>query len=478
MKYWDWEFFQTAITSNRYSVSDYGPLHGPITDFKLYRDDSLNLVLETTSPFNSTSNAIERLVGEVYEIDDRIVLEGRTGDRVVATGVAPLEHTKKLGTRAECSVTQERSSIESLEWIVHNGPQPQHVIEWIGNIGAFMWPDFDHRIQDGHERRILKSPKRKVVFSGPIKAEQHSLSCAYIEAAGIELIVGKSKATPQYVEQPGFILYLGTPDENVREKIRSCLSFCLGTYLIYFGDTKFDSNWRPVALTAKSVHALAKDAPDLNGWQPSPLHPKWDRAIDAEILGRMVSALYEIYDTYDLRSALWNYWHAVAAPLHMRAAHFGAAIESLQSMYFKTTAKLHRYIVEDDDHWTNLHKQIAACINTAGLPDEARRLLLNKANGLNFAPQPILMERFAAALNLDIGKLEKSAWANRNRSAHGIRLGEANITTTIRENNVLQTLMNRLLLALGGGTDRYYDYYTLGRPKRHIRHSIPVDRSG
>jgi hypothetical protein len=45
MNSWDWEFFETEVTSDTYVVADHGPLFGPVTGFTLRRDEDLNLML-------------------------------------------------------------------------------------------------------------------------------------------------------------------------------------------------------------------------------------------------------------------------------------------------------------------------------------------------------------------------------------------------------------------------------------------------
>lgn len=63
MESWEWEFFETAVTSDLFTVTDQGPLFGPVTDFTIVRDESLDLILETRSASDSTSNAVERQRG-------------------------------------------------------------------------------------------------------------------------------------------------------------------------------------------------------------------------------------------------------------------------------------------------------------------------------------------------------------------------------------------------------------------------------
>lgn len=269
-------------------------------------------------------------------------------------------------------------------------------------------------------------------------------------------------------------MYLGKPTEEERAKVRDCLSFCLGSYLLYLGNTEFDSEWHPVAFEARSGHALVQDAPQLQHWQPSPLGVKWDREITSEVLGSMLSSLYKIYDVYDLQSSLWGYWHAIAAPVHMAAVHFGAAIESLQNTFMKYESGARNTIVEDKQSWENLCKELTACIESSDLPNSEKNLLRNKVNNLNFAPQMLVIERFFEALGLELGNLERRVWANRNRAAHGGSAKEDIASQLIRENKVLQIMMNRILIALSGeSTSYYYDYYTLGRQIRSLADSIP-----
>jgi len=123
----------------------------------------------------------------------------------------------------------------------------------------------------------------------------------------------------------------------------------------------------------------------------------------------MASSLYRIYDAYSLQSAFWNYWHARAAPVHMTAAHFGAAIEALQKAVFKASKPpLDRTIVGNEEAWKDLCKRISTDIAEANLTDEAKKILVNKAQNLNVAPQSVIMERFFGALGLEIGALESA----------------------------------------------------------------------
>lgn len=168
-------------------------------------------------------------------------------------------------------------------------------------------------------------------------------------------------------------------------------------------------------------------------------------------------------------------WHAVAAPIHMSAVHFGAAIESLQSAFVQDTAKSVNKSILEDAQWEELSKKLDECITTLGAPLDKKAILSNKVRLLNNAPQSIIMNRFLEALGIQIGAAEKSAWQNRNKAAHGKSVNQDNAVQVIRETKALRILMNRILLAIGHGSDFYYDYYTLGRPTSPLGEPIPDD---
>jgi len=478
MKCWDWEFFEALVAADMFTISDCGPLFGPVTDFKVERDDELRLILETTSASDSTSNSVQRAAGSVYQAEDLVKFKGIDGYLAEATGVIPLGHIRTWGAGSVQGVTKERSSIYSLKFTKSNAQEPVYIIDWVGNMDTFIWPNSDDRVKSGEERRILKSPTREITMSIPIDSRRSGRTCVHLIVGGVEFFVGQSRAKPEHVERPGFILYVGAPNEDTRAKIRDCLSFCLGTYLLYLGDTKFDSEWFPVAFDARSGHALVKEASRLVGWQPSPLGLRFEKEISSELLVRMMSSLYNIYDEYGLQSSFWSYWHAIAAPVHMQAVHFGAVIESLQSKFIKRKSEGQGgRIVKDEQHWKNIYEQISTLIVGTDLDDGEKKLLINKALYLNQAPQSVLMQRFFEGLKLELGELENYVWKNRNRAAHGGSAKADNAHRLIRENKVLLLMLNRILLALGGGADSYHDYYTLGRPVRWLAESIPDDRT-
>lgn len=477
MNIWDWEFFESEISNGHYSVADAGPLYGPISDFTLVRNKDLDLILQTTSDGDSATKFVARRVGEVYTPSDKVELKSILGARATLSGVTPLKRNVKHSRMGERSISVQDALVDSIHWRVVGDSEPFYLIEWVGNLASsFFWPDSSDVTESGEKVFGFAAASSGVSISFPLDSQELSNCCVFLTVAGIELIIGRSRAKPTHVSAPGFILYKSVPDETTRRKIRDCLSFCLGDFLLYVGETLFNEKWRPVSFKASCGHALVTDSPKLQAHQPAPLGKNYEREIDARMLGEMVTRLFTIYDKYQLRSSFWTYWHAIAAPMHMAAVHFGSGIEGLQNRYLKQAdAATNTKLVEDGELWMELSQKISLFIAEADIPEEAKVILINKAIHLNSAPQKVVMERFLKALNLRVGRLELDVWSNRNRAAHGSTSAE-NPGQLIRENKVLRILMNRILFSLSGIDFGYYDYYSYDRPLRRLAEAIIDDR--
>lgn len=170
MEYWDWEVLETFVTSEMFVVSDHGPLFGPVTHFRLERNRNLDLILKTKSSGDSTSNEVERPIGSVYQADSVVKLTSRTGSWAVATGVIPRKYRKMLDGESGQGVTKQRSSIHSLQWTSGDAPKSSYIIDWVGNVGSFIWPDNDDLKETGEKRRTLSSPHKQISLSVPINS--------------------------------------------------------------------------------------------------------------------------------------------------------------------------------------------------------------------------------------------------------------------------------------------------------------------
>jgi len=124
------------------------------------------------------------------------------------------------------------------------------------------------------------------------------------------------------IKGPGYIFYVGSPTDEVRKKIREVLSFCLGNYLIYLGSTTLCEKSEIVSFSAVSPPSIGRVS-EIPILPPAFLGDGNALIAEQQVVARMANAIYAHYDELRFGSFSWAYWHAMCAPVHMAAVHFG-----------------------------------------------------------------------------------------------------------------------------------------------------------
>ncbi len=95
------------------------------------------------------------------------------------------------------------------------------------------------------------------------------------------------------------------------------------------------------------------------------------------------------------------------------------------------------------------------------------QILNNKIKHFNEAPQSEVTGALLAQLGLRFEERENRAASKvRNKSAHG-KDDEVDVEW-IRDLKLVWIRFNRMIFAMTGTSDWYYDYFTLGRPTRQL----------
>jgi hypothetical protein len=111
-------------------------------------------------------------------------------------------------------------------------------------------------------------------------------------------------------------------------------------------------------------------------------------------------------------------------------------------------------------------------VKDAALGDDVRKILTNKIRNLNATPQTMLTTNLMKSLGgLALGLGEEKALRIRNISAHG--KDEEVDVEWIRDLKLLRVRFHRMVTAMTDASDRYYDYFTIGRPSRGLSEAIP-----
>ncbi|WP_226166410.1 hypothetical protein [Burkholderia cepacia] len=475
MNVWEWECLINFLSTC--TVVDCGPLYGPIRQFTTTRDEDLNLILESTSPIGSRSSAQPVLTGTVRSSTEEVHFTGPSGDTAVARGVVPFSLTQSHGIDPSDAIKTERSQVHIVEWTAASEQKVAHTIQWLENMpDHFIWP---HSVaRDTTTKKSLKyqGDNLEIELDESSDSRGFSRCCVHLSLAELDFFVVRAQnLSIDKIRSPGFILYKGNPSDEDQAKIKDILSFCLGQFLVDLGFTNFDALWQPIHFKSRSAHTMHGSAFKLITSPPTLLSNRSYNEIDKSILERMMTALWGIYDAFDLQSVFWAYWHAAAAPAHIAAVHYGAAIESLQRKYAEQQKAKFSTTILDADTWMILSNQIKNLITDLDNDTGIKELITRKVQSLNSAPQSIVMERFLAALGIEGGAVELSAWNKRNRAAHGSKIHENKFIEVIRDNKALMILLNRILLAISGASHQYCNYYTIGHPVSTLASPIPVE---
>jgi hypothetical protein len=418
-------------------------------------------------------------MGMVRLTTETVQFAGHGAMTCTAHGV--VSFSESVTTNAELvKETTQKAQVHSLTAQLRNDVAPTYTIDWLGNLqsGIYVWQgSFIKDRKETTDTRALGYGAETIELSERDTTHQ-SMSSSALEMVidGTRLFLcGCAPKVSKGVKEPGYLFYVGNPTDEVRMKIRQVLSFCLGNYLIYLGSTMLSENSEIVAFSAMSPPSIGRVS-EIPVLPPAFLGNGNTMVADQKIIARMANAVYAHYDELRFNSFSWAYWHAMCAPVHMAAGHFGAAIEALQNAYMKAhPAKFATTLISDKTKWNPLKDALLKAIAEAGLEPDASTILTNKvASNLNQTPRGVLSEKMLGDIGITLGQVETAAWKRRNQAAHGSEIDIDSVIPTIMETKLLKIILHRMVLKITAASDRYYDDYTTGHAIRNVTEPVPL----
>lgn len=463
------------LNDGHFHVVDPGPLHSPIRGFSLRRNRELTLILETDAAPRATSRAVEHRPGTVRFSTERAKLVSIAGIAAELVGVIPYQ---VMQTHSDLQKpTKETARVHLVQVTPGDPSAAAYTIDWLENLPdrSFVWPDSVNTEVSTTTTRIIGLTDTGITISSEDKKVSFRRAAAKLTIFGATFYVC---ALPRGADtsrvRPGCIVYDGVPDDLFRKKVRTALSFALGTYLVDLGYTLYDRNWHIVAAVARSAYSIGGRVFDMIPEQLAPLGKKYLYELDRDELVRAVGALVAAYDDLDLANLSWAYWHARTATVHIAPAHFGAAIEALQRAYIKTHPGVISKTLVPAEPWKSLSANIATLIAATDFPAEAKAALVDKLPNLNRVEQRPLLKAVLGAIGLQLGADEDSAWRRRNKAAHGMPIREGHELAAIRDMKLLKGLFHRMLLGSANAADRYIDYVSPDHDYRRLQDPPPT----
>ncbi len=282
--------------------------------------------------------------------------------------------------------------------------------------------------------------------------------------------------------KPGFIEFYNlndcTPSEDTKQIILAALSFTLGRQIASVGSTSLAEDGDRVSYSTKAVRLLGEQSAYRQpSHPPTPLSlPQYDGLegfLDEKKVSEIISAVATKMEELKLEYPLFLVWLGQNSPVDVRAAHLGAAIESLRDSYCKKKLKTHllpksvwKEIMNPllIDAFDNANKKLEQNLQISS----EIYILRNKLLQLNEKSSNMKYDEFFNLISLKNGKVEKAALKERNSPAHGTRYLPNQYPGLSITTDALYTLFNRIVLKLTDAADCYIDYSTYGHPVRHI----------
>lgn len=460
-----------------YQITSAGPLHTPSLDISVKRDKNLDIILENALGENASSAYSNPLPGTVRMVSGEVSLRSQGGLSALATGVLPLGTTPKWNKRAQLFTTTERASVAVIEIETNIKAREAFLVEWfLIRSYPISWPEISEtETRLRHTAEIAKGPDHLSLRLEATAASQVARNTLTLSIEGHRIYLREISAKKRDKGRSNYMLiYCDETTLEFRRKLQECLSITLGRYLVYLGHTGFSEAWKIVRLRAVSSYSINKDVFKLLPQPPAPLSPGSYNRIDAATFNKHVSALFKNYEVLNLSQLSWGYWHAMCAPAHFAAAHYGALIESLRDAYIKSRPDLRGgKIVNDAVIWAKISGAMRAALEGAGLEDDARRILNNKLSNLNSRPTSSLLDIVCKSVGIHLGDSELGAWKRRNSAAHGARIKAEDYLSIFRDNMLLNVILMRMLTAMTEASNNYIDYCSIGHPVRPLADPVP-----
>lgn len=469
------ETFELLLNNGRFQITDCGPLCSPINSFEIKRDDKQRLFLTTRSDENSKKDKLrfpDLPAGTVHSNIASVILSN-SDMTVVANGVMPFDQLTRQNPRAYEKT--EKAWVTSLEAIPEDVERANQLIEWVDNVDTaiYHWP---HNLEEKLETIAVRT------LSGgaePLtqRANERTSSlrgCLWLNIAGNDVYIAPfQNHKRERPSGPGFILYKKFPCEDIRRKIRECLSFAFGLPLVYLGYTLLSEEFKFVGFKAVTPYIINERAYSLPALPPAPVGSKYANLIDPNVFSKTVNSLFAHYDELNFQHVSWIYWHAVCSPMHTQPVQFGAGIEALQAAYGELDKPQYKTTLLDKPKAKHLRKEFLKIVDAMITEDTKEKEEFKKnISNLNTASQGVQNERFFASLSLDMGDKENNAWQRRNNAAHGNTTKPGDSIELIRDIHLLKNIFHRIVISMTEASNQYIDCYSPKFPIRQLRESV------
>src|SRR6218665_3400250 len=252
MPTWDWEIFNEEISKGSYQLSS-DTTFTTVNELSAERDAGQRITIKATTSNNNFIKHSRTPIGTVERNTNKIILENEFGTKITIYGFGSISQTQSHNGKEE--VYQTTLGIQSIEGEYPTKNNPTHTIEWILN-----WPNeflMPHTVKTSIQNTVTKFIDTQSINTS-LKSIDTTTSLSrsrlsfMIDGQNISICSLDRKDDKNF--RRAFILYDGVPTDEFRKKLRECVSFFLGSYLVSLGYSRFDNEWNLTNFKAISAY--------------------------------------------------------------------------------------------------------------------------------------------------------------------------------------------------------------------------------
>jgi hypothetical protein len=347
----DWLEWDCIPDSLNFKVTQHGSFPSCIEKVELSRGSDLKLLAlgNGNGDFDlSQDDRIKNLrSGEFLPYLGDTVGNTEFGELVRLKGVSiPSSNSNSLEQKVFIN-----AEVNEVEVINCGAPITTHV-EWIVNFSLKPYTFSRVTTREYYDTFTRqRSARDKIERNSSSRKENMSLDhfccdCT-VEGKNWSLVVGKVTEKVSDPETlPGFIEFSDInnclPSENTKQIILASLSFTIGRQVVSAGSTSLAEGGDRVSYTVKKVCLLGQEnAYKQPSMPPTPLYPTLPHSsVDENQVSSIVNAVAAKMKDLNMEYPLFLLWLGQVSPLDVRAAHLGAAIESLRDSYYNLETTL------------------------------------------------------------------------------------------------------------------------------------------
>lgn len=477
MLFWEWERLESYVEKNWFSVTDPGKLLSPVRSVRVWRDHDLRLVMEAKSAQHSGALLEQgHPPGTVRINEDLVELISPGGATARAFGVEIRKSNTHSSYQHGTQETIQTCSLSHFEISTSAQGSANYTFDWVANIDRsyYLWPDGVEDSTKEVSSRIFGFSDDPLTLTSTSTKHNLSRNCIDIKIGNFRVILGSTKLESEFSKsKPGYILYVGEPDEETRKRTRDSLSFALGFPIVHLGFAQFNEEQELLYFKAINGYSMNGKAFSVPVMPPAPVcSPPSSNMLNKGMVAQVANSFFSNYNRYGLGSINWVYWHAVTAPVHMAAAYFGAAIESIQKKYIDSEGERFNNLIIPKTEYRVLKKTILEALSNFNFTQEDEKTFRAKLDNGNSVSLKVRSQRFFEHLDLNMGSVETNAWQRRNDAAHGNELVNGDYIPLIRDTKLLKLILHRIVLRVTGASNEYHDYYTINYPIRNIKSGV------